>query len=113
MLSKESLGTCVEQHILQSITKGNLKSIGKLMYMTLLFDWASDLDHKWSTNGYVFKLFGGVDSWMSRRQLIFKLLTIEAEYMEFTHTSKEKVWIWRLCLEVRFKQKVVRINCDS
>lgn len=30
-------------------------------------DWVSDPNHRWSTSGYLFKLFGGVVSWMSRR----------------------------------------------
>ena len=30
-------------------------------------DWAGDLDRRRSTSGYVFKLFGGAISWMSRR----------------------------------------------
>ena len=35
ILSKECLGTCVEQQILQSIIKGNLKLTGNLKYMDL------------------------------------------------------------------------------
>ena len=30
-------------------------------------DWAGDLDQRISANGYVFSLFGGVFSWMSKR----------------------------------------------
>ena len=30
-------------------------------------DWARDLDHRRSTIGYVFSLFGGAVSWMSKR----------------------------------------------
>eukprot|EP00253_Pinus_taeda_P029393 PITA_29393 len=30
-------------------------------------DWARDLDHRKYTSGYVFNLFGGVVSWMSKR----------------------------------------------
>ena len=29
------------------------------------------------------------------------------------HTSKEVVWLQRLCSEIGFKQQVVRIDCDS
>lgn len=41
-------------------------------------DWAGDVVARRSTNGYVFKLFGGTVSWMSRRQLEVALLTTEA-----------------------------------
>ena len=30
-------------------------------------DWDGDLDHRRSTRGYVFNLFGGAISWMSKR----------------------------------------------
>jgi hypothetical protein len=30
-------------------------------------DWAGDLDHRRSTSGYVFNLFGGAISWTSKR----------------------------------------------
>ena len=41
------------------------------------------------------------------------LLTTEVEYMAATNESKEVVWLRRLCLEIGFKQQVVRIDCDS
>lgn len=40
---------------------------------------------------YVFKLFGGVVSWMSRWNLVIAISTTEAEYMVATHESKEVV----------------------
>ena len=33
--------------------------------------------------------------------------------METTHASKEVLWLQRFCLEIGFKQQVVRIDCDS
>jgi len=38
-------------------------------------DWARDLENRRSTNGYVFNLFGGAISWMSKRQAIISLST--------------------------------------
>ena len=60
-------------------------------------DWARDLDQRRSTSGYVFNLFGGVVSWMSKKQFVVALSTTEAEYMAATHASKEAVWLQRLC----------------
>jgi hypothetical protein len=60
-------------------------------------DWAGDLDRRRSTSGYVFNLFGGEIIWMSKRQAVVALSTIEAEYMEATHANKEAVWLQRLC----------------
>ena len=60
-------------------------------------DWAGDLDQRRSTSGYVFSLFGGTVSWMSKRQSVVALSTIEAEYIAATHANKEAVWLQRLC----------------
>ena len=56
-------------------------------------DWPGDLDQRRSTSGYVFSLFGGAVSWMSKRQSVVALSTTEAEYMVATHASKEAVWL--------------------
>jgi hypothetical protein len=75
--------------------------------------WAGDLDCRRSTSGYVFNLFGGAISWMRKRQVVVALSTIEAEYMEATHASKEVVCLQRLCSGIGLVQKVVRLDCDS
>jgi len=41
-------------------------------------DWAGDLDQRKSTSGYVFKLFGGAVSWMSKKKSVVALSTTEA-----------------------------------
>jgi hypothetical protein len=62
-------------------------------------DWVGDLDHRRSTSGYVFNLFGGAISWMSKRQAVVALSTTEAEYMASTHASKEEIWL-QDCVQV-------------
>lgn len=42
-------------------------------------DWAIDVDGRRLTNGYVFNIFGGACSWMSRRRLFIALSTTEVE----------------------------------
>jgi hypothetical protein len=76
-------------------------------------NWVGDMDHKISTSGYVFNLFGGAISWMSKRQYVVALSTIEVEYMEATHASKEVVWLQRFVSGIGFVQQVVRLDCDS
>eukprot|EP00253_Pinus_taeda_P007307 PITA_07307 len=60
-------------------------------------DWAGDLDQRRSTSGYVFNLFGGAVSWMSKKQFVVALSTTKAEDMAATHASKEAVWLQGLC----------------
>jgi hypothetical protein len=76
-------------------------------------DWAGDLDRRISTSGYVFNMFGGAISWMSKIQVVVALLTTEAEYMVATHASKEAIWLQRLCLGIGLVQQVVRRDFDS
>eukprot|EP00253_Pinus_taeda_P014688 PITA_14688 len=76
-------------------------------------DWARDLDKRRYKSGYVFNLFGGVVNWMSKKQSIVALLTIEGEYMAATHASKEEVWFQRLCSSMGLVQRDIRIDCDS
>eukprot|EP00253_Pinus_taeda_P019611 PITA_19611 len=76
-------------------------------------DWARDLDQRRSTSGYVFNLFGGAVSWMSKKQSVVALSTTEAEYMAATHASKEAVWLQRLCSSMGLVQGAIRIDCDS
>eukprot|EP00253_Pinus_taeda_P027784 PITA_27784 len=40
--------------------------------------WAGDQDQRRFTSGYVFNLFGGAVSWMSKKQYVVALSTIEA-----------------------------------
>ena len=54
-------------------------------------NWVEDLDQSRATSGYVFNLFGGVVSWMSKKQSVVALSTTEAEYMVATHARKEVV----------------------
>lgn len=56
-------------------------------------DLASDSNRIQLANKYVFKLFGGAVSWISRRQLVVAPLDTEAKYMVATHASKEVVWL--------------------
>ena len=56
-------------------------------------NWARDIDGRRSTSGYVFRLFGGAISWMSRKQSVVSFSTIEIEYIVATHASKEVFWL--------------------
>ena len=76
-------------------------------------DWAGDMDQRRSTSGYLFNVFGGAVSWMSKKQSVVALSTTEAEYMAATHASKEAVWLQRLCSSKGLVQGAIRIDCDS
>ena len=76
-------------------------------------DSAGDLDQGRSTSGYVFNLFGGVVSWMSKKQSIVALSTTEEKCMATTHAIKEAAWLQRLCSSMGLIQGAIRIGCDN
>lgn len=51
-------------------------------------------------SGYLFKLFGGVVSWCSKKQKCVALSSTEAELIALTEASKEGIWIQRLLCEI-------------
>ena len=61
-------------------------------------DWAEDLDRRRSTSGYVFNLFGGAISWMSKGQAVVALSNTNAKYMAATHASKQ--YGYKDCVQV-------------
>jgi len=59
-------------------------------------DYASDLETRRSTTGYVFQLAGGPVTWSSQRQKLVTLSTTESEYVAASAASKEAIWLRRL-----------------
>eukprot|EP00253_Pinus_taeda_P026641 PITA_26641 len=88
-----------------------VSAVRSLMYA--MVDWDGDLDQRISTSGYVFNLFGGAVNWMSKKQSVVELSTIEEKYMATTHASKEAVWLQRLCSSMGLVQGAIRIDCDN
>jgi hypothetical protein len=74
-------------------------------------DRARDIDHRRSTRGYVFNLFEGSISWMSKIQAVVSLSTIEDEYMVATHGSKEAIWLQRLCSGIGLGKQPMLLYC--
>ena len=63
-------------------------------------DWASDINDRKSTSGYMFKLAGAAVSWSSKKQTSVALSSTEAEYIAGAHTAKEAIWLRQLLSEL-------------
>jgi hypothetical protein len=63
-------------------------------------DWASDINDRKSTSGYVFTLGGGAISWSSKKQTTVALSSTEAEYIAGAHAAKEAIWLRQLLTEL-------------
>lgn len=59
-------------------------------------DFASDVDSRKSTTGYVIKMAGGPISWRSRKQPTAASSTTEAELIAASESCKEILWLQQL-----------------
>lgn len=77
-------------------------------------DWASDLDERKSTTGYIFTLQNGAISWSSKRQSTIALSSTEAEFMAMVSAIQECIWLKRFEFEL-FKNanKPITLHCDN
>lgn len=77
--------------------KGLLYTKSKIHNETIVgfadFDYTGDLDKRLSLTGYVFTLFGNVISWRSTLQSVVALSSTEAEYIAFSKSVKEAMWL--------------------
>ena len=76
-------------------------------------DYASDLDKRRSTTGYIFTYANAPVSWKSTLQSTVALSTTEAEYMAVTEAVKEAIWLQGLLGELGVQQEHVKVYCDS
>ncbi|XP_070025855.1 secreted RxLR effector protein 161-like [Nicotiana sylvestris] len=63
-------------------------------------DFASDIDKRRSTTGYVFTFARASVSWKYTLQSTVALSTTEAEYMTITEVVKEAIWLQGLLKEL-------------
>ena len=63
-------------------------------------DWASDINTRKSTTGYLFMIAGGAISWKSRLQPTVALSSSEAEYMALSYAVQEAIALKRIRDEI-------------
>lgn len=77
-------------------------------------DWASDIDKRRSTTGYVFMLHNCPISWNSKRQSTVALSTTEAEFMSMVAATQEGLWLNKLQCEIfPNSSNQVKLFCDN
>ena len=78
-------------------------------------DWAGDVDERKSTSGFVFLLGNSAISWSSKKQTCVASSTMESEFIAFSSTVQEGVWLKRFLdhLKVTSSKEPVTIIGDS
>ena len=76
-------------------------------------DYASDVDTRRSTTGYVFILNGGAITWASRLQQTVAASTTEAEYMAAAFAIKEALWLRKILSDLGASIDTFDINADN
>ena len=77
-------------------------------------DWASVLEHRKSTSGFVFTIAGGAVAWASKRQPVIALSTAEAEYVAACEATMEAMAERKIIREVLSRFSLdIRIGIDS
>jgi hypothetical protein len=63
-------------------------------------DWGGCLDTRQSTTSYVFKTYGGIVAWKSKRQQTIALSTTQAKLLASTDAGKEAIWLRQLLADL-------------
>lgn len=76
-------------------------------------DYAGDLDHRYSTTGYVLSVYGSAVVWGSKKQSSVATSTVQAEFMAAGHIVKEANWLRGFLEEIGAAPWRVKIFCDN
>jgi hypothetical protein len=76
-------------------------------------DYAGDLDHRYSTTGYVLSVYGSAVVWGSKKQSSVATSTVQAEFMAAGHVVKEANWLRGFLEEIGAAPWRVKIFCDN
>lgn len=76
--------------------------------------FADDIQTRYSSQGYAFKLFGGLIDWKANKQKTVTLSSTEAELLAISQVGKETLWWSRLFDLLEFNPgHQVAIQCDN
>ena len=77
-------------------------------------DWGGDFDSRHTpTTGNLFLMAGSPISWLSKKQTVLALSTLEAEYITLCLATQEAVWIRKLLTELLVSVRPVMLMEDN
>jgi hypothetical protein len=75
--------------------------------------FGDDIDTRKSTEGYLFKLFGGPIDWKSTKQKLVTKSSTEAELVALSHASTEIFWWRRFFTQIKLQLDTYEVECDN
>jgi hypothetical protein len=75
--------------------------------------FGDNVDNRKSTEGYIFKLFGGPIDWKSTKQKLVTRSSTEAELVALSHASTEIYWWRRFFTQIQLDLKEYQVECDN
>ena len=76
-------------------------------------DWAGCVDNRKSTSGGCFYLENNLMSWISKKQNLVSLSTIEAEYIVASSCCAQLLWMKKLLHDYEISQDTMCVFCDN
>ena len=93
---------------------GNITVPREVLLVSSDASFADDLHTRYSSQGYAFKLFGGLIDWKANKQKTVTLSSTEAELLAISQTGKEALWWSRLFSMLEFDPgQQMSIQCDN
>jgi len=75
--------------------------------------YAYDTDTRKSTEGFLFKLFGGPIDWHSSKQKAVTRSSTEAELLALSHASTQLYWWRRFFTQIKLQLDEYKLLCDN
>lgn len=76
-------------------------------------DWASDINGRKSTGGFIFFLNGKAIHWKAKKQQTVALSSTEAEYLSLSDAVRTAIWLANLIRETGFEVRPIKIYEDN
>ena len=75
--------------------------------------FADNISTRRSTEGFIFKLFGGAIDWKSTRQKSVTTSSTEAELLALSHASSQIYWWKRFFTSIQLELEEYQVECDN